>query len=509
MYISNSFTKQFTPALNNIRRSHLGPIQPAKPNFANPKANLLQPNPTPSKAWTDWGKTQSVAPKVSQGNSTVPSSSAPKYNPGLVTTPSSQMGTTNVTGSVPQSTVSSITPPAGAVTGTNTKGGLAKAKDPNQLSYGGLVKGLVDVSKPSKSQQDLQKKIQQEADANKAIGENAKNIAAQYGDQIAQVGKLGAGAVAGDMSTGSNIVGSGNAAIASQSASSRMNALANAEQAALQGTGQQLTGQAQTQAGYNQAASNANTQQAAAISGTSQAAGYAQPTPAAYGQTTFNPLTGEYSGNSGLPAETMAQYAQMAANGQYSAIPASITSNPQLSAELNRAAQAINPGFNPITSVVQGNIAATNLTNLGTAQTAGQAGVLQNLPMMEAADTAAQGIKDKTITYLAANPQLNPNDANLANQFDAWVKGQQLSDPKYQTLFTYLNEYTNTLAPILGVGGNPTNLKTEIAASFINPTAGAPSIAEVMNNLTALSQGKIQDLKSGAFGGGTVSSPQS
>jgi hypothetical protein len=57
----------------------------------------------------------------------------------------------------------------------------------------------------------------------------------RYASQIEQLGKLGAGAVAGNLSTGTNVVGSGNAAIASQSASQRMNALADAQSAALQG----------------------------------------------------------------------------------------------------------------------------------------------------------------------------------------------------------------------------------------------------------------------------------
>jgi hypothetical protein len=84
-----------------------------------------------------------------------------------------------------------------------------------------------------------------------------------------------------------------------------------------------------------------------------------------------------------------------------------------------------------------------------------------------------------------------------------------LTDPKYQTLFNYLNEYTNTLAPILGVGGDATNLKTEIAQSFVNGVASGQSIAEVLNNIQTLSHGKIQDMRSGATGGGVVSSPQS
>ena len=80
-----------------------------------------------------------------------------------------------------------------------------------------------------------------------------------------------------------------------------------------------------------------------------------------------------------------------------------------------------------------------------------------------------------------------------------------MTDPKYQTLFNYLNEYTSTLAPILGVGGSATNLKTEIAQSFVNAQASGASIKEVLNNIESLADNKIQNLKSGAVGGGVVS----
>jgi hypothetical protein len=83
------------------------------------------------------------------------------------------------------------------------------------------------------------------------------------------------------------------------------------------------------------------------------------------------------------------------------------------------------------------------------------------------------------------------------------LQGKQLTDPKYQTLFNYLNVYTTTLAPILGVGGDPTNLKTQIAASFINAAASGQSITQVLDAMSKLATNKIGDLQSGATGGGT------
>ena len=57
------------------------------------------------------------------------------------------------------------------------------------------------------------------------IGNRAAEISDMYGSEIARVGRLGAGAVAGAQSTGTDVVGRGNAAIASQSASNRISAL--------------------------------------------------------------------------------------------------------------------------------------------------------------------------------------------------------------------------------------------------------------------------------------------
>lgn len=68
-----------------------------------------------------------------------------------------------------------------------------------------------------------------------AIYDEAAKTQADYAKRIAEVGQLGAGAVAGDLSTGTNVVGSGNAAIASQSASARMSALSDAQDASLKG----------------------------------------------------------------------------------------------------------------------------------------------------------------------------------------------------------------------------------------------------------------------------------
>ncbi len=363
-------------------------------------------------------------------------------------------------------------------------------------SYQGLVRRIASSSQQSSDQRRLLDQLEATAAGNKAIADNARAISEKYGNEINRVGGLGAGAVAGDLSTGTNVVGSGNAAIASQSASSRMQALGNAQQAELQGTQQQLTGQSQAANAYGTAIGAANTQQQQQISGLGSAAGYAQPQVAGYGQTAFDPLTSQFGGGQGNlePQAVASQLADDVIAGRKTydqAVSALGYAGGAGQQFLNQAIQGINPNFNVPQSQ---------------ATIGGQTGVLGQLPQMQAADTAAEGIKNKIDTYLDSNPGLNASNAAIGNLAQQWLQGKQLADPKYQTLFNYLNEYTSTLAPILGVGGDTTNLKTEIAQSFVNAAASGQSIREVIQNIQNLSKGKIQDLRSGASGGGTVSS---
>ncbi len=74
-------------------------------------------------------------------------------------------------------------------------------------------------------------------DRQNSLLSNASKVQQDYAKRIAETGALGAGAVAGNLSTGTSVVGSGNAAIASQSASQRMSALADAQKAEITGLG--------------------------------------------------------------------------------------------------------------------------------------------------------------------------------------------------------------------------------------------------------------------------------
>ncbi len=153
--------------------------------------------------------------------------------------------------------------------------------------------------------------------------------------------------------------------------------------------------------------------------------------------------------------------------------------------------------FNPLTGEF-GQFAGTaggqdGLFNAGQVQ--GQLDLGTQYPQLQSAHAQSQGIKSTIKDYITANPQLNPSDVTLVNSALQWAQGKQLGDPKYQTLMNYLNEYTSTLAPILGVGGDPTNLKTEIAQSFVNAAASGQSITDVLDSIDKLAEGKLQAMK--------------
>ena len=219
-------------------------------------------------------------------------------------------------------------------------------------------------------------------------------------------------------------------------------------------------------------------------------AGLAKPAPAAYGQQVFNPVTGQYEsgGQGGGQSQTIESLAAdvIAKRKSPSQAESLLAGGPAVNAQLDAAIKKLDPNYNR--SVYE-------------TQTSTLAGVVP----MEAANTAAKGIKNTINSFIDSNPQLNQVDAAVVNSAQQWLQGKQLTDPKYQTLFNYLNEYTSTLAPILGVGGSATNLKTEIAQSFVNAQASGASIKEVLNNIESLADNKIQNLKSGAVGGGVVS----
>lgn len=274
-------TKITTPGLaTNINKNIGATVSPAAPQY-----NAAQ-----------------TTPNYSQGNgqgSIVPGAN---YNP----TPT--LGNTGPLPSAPV-TPQSPAPAAGIIASTPTPSAI-------NPDFTGLIGGATQV-----------------AQGNEAIGQKATDIAEQYGKQIADVGGKGANYEAGQITTGTSPVASGNAAITAQTTAAQQQALATGEEAALQGNAQQLVAQQQEQNGLNTTAE------------------LVQPSTASYGQTVFDPLTQSFksNGSGNLDPQTLAnQLAPLVASGQMTidAANAQMTGGVAGTTALRQAILAANPNFN-------------------------------------------------------------------------------------------------------------------------------------------------------------------
>lgn len=143
----------------------------------------------------------------------------------------------------------------------------------------------------------------------------------------------------------------------------------------------------------------------------------------------------------------------------------------------------------------------------GSAFTAGQVQGNQALGAQYAqnisANNQAKAIKSQIVSYIDSNPQLNPAVFTDANALIQLMSGK-VSNPQYQILSNDLSEYVNTLTPILGVGGDSTNLKTEIAQGFVSAVQSGKSITTVLDGIEQLADAKLAVQ---ANGGNSVAPP--
>lgn len=413
-----------------------------------------------------------------------PAAPAPSY-PGLI---GAQIKAKNE--SAPVAPVPKATP-----TYSGLVGNIASASQPTQQQQQ-LTTQLASAANPNNTQTGLLRSLTQAADGNTRIGQNAQSIADLYSPEIGRVGQLGAAAQAGYGSTGSNIVGAGNAAIASQNASARMSALSAAEQAQLLGNQQQLAAQGQLQSGYGTAlggantqqaqqlsglgaaAGNANTQQAQQLSGLNSAAGYAQPQLGSISSIVYNPLDNTQQNVLG------------------NNVPGGLS-----------GAASLQGGYNAALSNAQ--TQGTTATNIA-AQGATQA--VQNYNNLNAANTQFEGQASQLLTTLTQG-QLNgslPTANKIINSL-----GGNLGSPQVAALNAAFAEtqaaYTNLLS---SSGGTPTSQDQQaISALDINSTP--QQIAQSIQQLQAAAKiklGAAQNLAQGygssLYSGGSHSSAQ-
>lgn len=124
----------------------------------------------------------------------------------------------------------------------------------------------------------------------------------------------------------------------------------------------------------------------------------------------------------------------------------------------------------------------------GQAQASAQIGaqVKQN----EATIGAAQFIQQKINNEITQH-NINPSALTAVNFWNQWIHGQ-VSDPNYQNFAADMTDYAATIAPLLGYGGNITDLKTGIAEQMVPMLSQGQTVMQALDNLNKLALGKNQ-----------------
>lgn len=265
---------------------------------------------------------------------------------------------------------------------------------------------------------------------------------------------------------------------------------ATSEKAAALGFG--IQGNQAQQGAYGKAGDIALTGQGQTQSALSSAAGYAAPILGQPGQSNYG--IGGNGGGQIQPNDpfyqTLQQYAGMLANNQGGAVPASVTGNPVLNAQLQQMAKQINPNYNYNTA--QG--AAAGEQAVAGAAGGATANVIstqtQQIEGYKSALQQGQNLQSQ-LSDLISTFGLNPNDLNAANSGIQKI-AQNISSPQYQILKNYINDVANTYAQVLTPpGGAATDTTRSIATSMLDATASGKSIQSVMQSLDQAAQAKI------------------
>jgi len=370
----------------------------------------------------------------------------------------------------------------------------ARTLKTNDTSFRGILDTLLGRSNPQKEQERARKEMERISAGNKAIGEQARNISDKYSKEIDRVGGLKAGAVAGNLSTGSNVVGSGNAAIASQSASSRMDALAKAQQAALEGTAQQLTGQEQAAQAFRPSLDATLTQQQTGITGLSNAANYAQPTQVPYSNQFIDPITGQSAGGAGLGGysgfKSMEQAFDIA--GQYP--DAGFQYDPKQTPQENLArmqqAQQSSPTYQKNTYGVPGQQSFADATVQQTAQK-GYQDAYQAYQDIAKQKTYADNISSQ-LSGVMSQYGIGENDVRKVNEIQNYL-GRQFGEEGQIAFQTALTEAQRAYSTLLTIGGGTVPTEATAASNAIlNPNSTIAQINAAIKQLKIAGEERLR-----------------
>lgn len=382
------------------------------------------------------------------------------------------------------STQGMMPPPVAPVAPTTSPRTLKQnpPKPPKPL-FNNILDSLQGKSDTSDDQKRAMEDMRRTAAENKAIADNAAGISKQYGDEINRVGQLGAGAVAGNLSTGTNVVGSGNAAIASQSASARMDALAAGQSAALRGTEQQLTAQAQTADAYNNTLTGANTQQGQFISALTNAAGLAQPVQVSPGNTLFSPTSGDEvaGGLGGYVGYNTAQQV-MGLISQYPDAGYKYDQNlsPQQNLQMAQNAIQQSPTYQKSTYGVPGQGSVAGAAGVETAKQGYNQAFQSKLKLTEMKDYADS--MTSNLSQVMSQYSIGDNDARKVNELFNVVR-RQFGSEGQAAFEAALKETQVAYSGLLATTGGLTPTEASATKNILDPNA---TLKQVMASITEL-----------------------
>jgi hypothetical protein len=388
---------------------------------------------------------------------------------------------------------------AKANTSTTSNSNTPNTTGDSSNTFPGILNDLLGRSNVQREQERTRKLLERTALENKAIADNARLYSEQYGKEIAEVGRLGAGAVAGSLSTGTQAVGSGNANLASMSASARMSALSDAQQAALKGTEQQLTAQEQTAQALRPSLDATLTQQQLGLSGLGTAANLAAPAVAPYGQTVFNPLQPGFAGGNMDPQTQANSVAQQLISGQMTyeqAVEAMQYAGTAGTNFLNQALTSM--GANPLQLQAQGLASQTNLQTTGTATTGiarvGLEETTRNYNQLLGAAQAAHNQSNNVVTILDKTGLNNISSTDYNKALNSIQR--RFSDTDFAALQTALNEAQIMYTNLLSTGGGTPSGNELNAITALNINQSAAAIKSSIQQLETAASFRLQALDS-------------
>jgi len=232
--------------------------------------------------------------------------------------------------------------------------------------------------------------------------------------------------------------------------------------------------------GLNSAAGTALTGQSTQQSALNNAALLSQKSQAAQGQTTFDPLTGTYSGGSYRNnLQTVVDSIKNGSIGYTDGVNSLASLSPTAKADV---LAALGSGFDTVSSDATAASRGQSQTTLGTNAANITAAQQQQIANYKSAQQQGQNLASQ-VGDLISKFNLNPAELNVANGAIQKI-AQNTSNPQYQILSNYLNDisarYSQVLTP---PGGSSTDSTRAVATGMLNSLAQGNSIKSVLDSL--------------------------